>query len=594
MIHKPRLFFKSSSPKFYQKGAVVILMAFIIGLGAAAYLLKAFNASNLQAEQDKKTYQTLSEAKSALIAWAVSHPNAPGMMPWPDRNTDLDFEGDSAYDGKSDCVTTAFQSSYLLGQLPWRAQSNPCVTPHMGLGVDFRDGQGNRLWYAVSRNLVYDYENAQAPVINPGMINPPHAITPYLRQGGTESYPWLKVLDRNGNLVSDRVAAVIIAPGNPIGGQNRSASAPNASEFLDSFQIGAAVFNNRGYATPDEDFVMGDDGRKVSINDPTFAQPYNFNDKLVYITIDELMAALEKRVGDQVRSSLKSYQDANGYYPYAAHLGTSLNFDLPGEGNLQNGFLPVFPSCNYTVTSATSAALNCTQSIFDVNFLGITQVRFYLPAGDTFTNPSSGSCTKQSSNRRCYCTGTGSCSNAAMTFNCNETSCSATGVGATGDFRIRGGKLTFGSGGCDVTGNLGQFANGCPDDNNRMTCNTANGTVTSYNNGDVDFGAILPSWFKANLWQNYVYYQMTRPALAALSVGARNAEALVVTVGRPINSMPFAPSKIPIPAAQIRPSCNTLNNYLDSVENADGDTVYDATSTQRNSSYNDQNFVVVP
>lgn len=580
MIHKPRLFFKSSSPKFHQKGAVIILMAFIIGLATTAYLLKAFNVLSLQSEQNIKTYQSLKDAKQALIAWSVGHEYAPGQMPWPDRHLDA-----GVYDGSSDCVTTPFQYSYLLGQLPSMPDTSPCLDPktglnvyaglstYPGLGQEFRDAQGNRLWYAVSRNLVRDYAASTNPIINPNIVNTP-------------TYPWLQVLDRNGNLISDRVAAVILAPGDALDGQSR-AGAADASQFLDGFQIGAAVFNNRGYATPDEDFVMGDDSRNVSANDPTFVQPYNFNDKLVYITIDELMTALEKRVGEQVRSSLKTYQDANGYYPYAAHLGTSLNFDW--EGNLQNGFLPVFPGCSYTVAGAANATLSCNQSIFDANFTGITTVRFYLPSGSF--DSSTGSCTRQSSNTRCYCSGTGSCSNAAMTFSCSETSCTAAGVGATGDFRIRGGKLTFSSGGCSITTQLGQLGNGCPDNNNRTTCKTVNGAVTSYNNGDVDFGITLPMWFKTNLWQNYVYYHMTRPTSATLNVGARNTEALAVTVGRPINLAPFALSK---GAVQVRPSCNALNNYLDSVENTDGDTVYDATSTQRSSSYNDQTFAVAP
>jgi len=264
-----------------QRGMVLILIAFIIGLGAAAFMFKMFNASSLQVEQDKQTMLELNAAKQALIAWAVAHPNSPGMMPWPDRNTDLDFDGDSAYDGKSDCVTTTFQPSYLLGQLPWRAQSNPCVMPHTGLGADFRDAQGNRLWYAVSRNLIRDYQNSEYPIINPGMANPPHAVTPYLRQGGTDSYPWLKVLDRNGNLVSDRVAAVIISPGSPLDGQDRSSLAPDASQYLDTVRIGAATFKNSDAALVDEDFIMGEDSRNVSSNDASLNQPYYFNDKLV-------------------------------------------------------------------------------------------------------------------------------------------------------------------------------------------------------------------------------------------------------------------------------------------------------------------------
>lgn len=581
MVQKTKLFFKKRVPRVRQRGAVLIMIAFIIGLATAAYILKMLNTSNSQAEQDQRTYQSLKEAKQALIAWAVSHEYTPGQMPWPDRHLDA-----GVYDGSSDCVATPFQYSYLLGQLPSAADTSPCLDPNTGsniyaglstypsLGHSFRDAQGNRLWYAVSRNLVRDYATSTNPVVNPNIINVP-------------TYPWLQVLDRNGNLVSNRVAAVILAPGDALAGQSR-AGAADASQFLDSFQIGVAVFNNRGYATADEDFIMGDDSRNVSINDPTFVQPYSFNDKLAYITIDELMAAIEKRVGEQVRHSLKTYQDINGYYPYASQLGTSLNF--VGEGSLQSGFLPLFPSCNYNVTSATNVSLNCTQSLFDVNSTGVTQIRFYLPSG-TFTS-STGNCTRQSSNERCYCTGSGSCSRTGMTFSCNDAGCSALGTGATGDFRIRGGKLTFSSGGCSITTPLAKLpANGCPDSNSRVTCNSVSGSVTSYNNSDADFGATLPLWFIANQWQSYVYYRMTRPASVILSAGTQNAEAAVVTVGRPIDTAPFALSN---GAAQIRPSCNALNNYLDSIENTNGDGVYEATSILRNPNYNDQTFLVVP
>ena len=352
-----------------QRGAALIFIAFILGLGAAVYVLNTSNLDLLKAKQDAKTYQALEDAKVALISWAVSHKYTPGQMPWPDRKE----TSNPNYDGSSDCVATSFQPSYLLGQLPSLPTTSPCLDPNTGsvaytglstypsLGQDFRDAQGNRLWYAVSRNLVHDYENAEDPIINPGMINAPHAITPYLRQSGTQSYPWLRVLDRNGNLVSDRVAAVLIAPGDPIGGQDRSGVA-DPDQYLDGFRIGAANYKNSDSALVDEDFIMGEDSRNVSSNDNTFVQPYNFNDKLVYITIDELMVALEKRVGEQVRSSLKVYQDANGYYPYAAKLGATANYsgelnitsplNITANSGLTSGFLPVnHQSCSYTRTS---------------------------------------------------------------------------------------------------------------------------------------------------------------------------------------------------------------------------------------------------
>src|SRR3972149_1749447 len=151
MHYNLKKLFQPLSSSFKQRGAALIFIVFILGLGIAAYTIKVFNTASMQSQQDQKTLQTLGEAKKALIAWAVSHPNTPGQMPWPDRN------GDGDYDGNSDCVSTAFQYSYLLGQLPIVGQTNPCVSPQTGVGGDWRDAQGNRLWYAVSRNLVRSY-----------------------------------------------------------------------------------------------------------------------------------------------------------------------------------------------------------------------------------------------------------------------------------------------------------------------------------------------------------------------------------------------------------------------------------------------------
>ncbi len=589
-----------------QKGAVLILMAFIIGLGVLAYMLHAFDPARLRLEQDKKTYQTLNEAKQALIAWSVSHLYTPGQMPWPDRHLDPGI-----YDGSSDCATTAFQYSNLLGQLPSLPDTSPCLDKNNGLSVyagfstypslgqDFRDAQGNRLWYAVSRNLVRKYDAPVSdPIINPNIINAP-------------TYSWLQVLDRNGNLVSDRVAAVILAPGDALDGQNR-AGAADASQFLDGFQIGAAVFNNRGYATDDEDFIMGDDSRNVSATDPTFVQPYNFNDKLVYITIDELMAALEKRVGEQVRTSLKTYQDANGYYPYATQLGTTANLscwqNAAGTDGLREGLLPAnYQSCTYTRTTVptNSSTISCVNTIFNpAASLGVTQVRFTRTGGSNFTTTttSTGGITCARTTTTCTCsrgtdgTGTGSCSNATNSprVTCTATGCTATGTGSLGTFRTTGDKFTFRSGGCAQT----TFPNpnvvtGCANNNAQITCSGANGAAASC--GDVRFDNLLPAWFNQNQWGNFVYYRMTvprlTPALPALTAGNRNTEVIAITMGRAIDSAPFAVSR---GAAQVQPSCNTLNNYLDSVENADGNTVYDATSTLRSANYNDQNFVVAP
>lgn len=294
--------------KHKQKGAALMLMAFILALAATAYLLKSINAENLKARQDIKTAQALGAAKKALIAWAVSNPNNPGLMPYPDRN------GDGNYDDTSDCYASniKFAPYFTLGHLPLFKSDTNCVTHDSkdpsgahdltvknGLSEDFRDGAGERLWYEASSNLLHDYKsttdhsNGTPPIINASILV-------------SSKSDWLVVRDRNGAVISDRVAAVIISPGQAIGNQNRSSGIANADQYLDKIVMANGLtYQNYNYQQPTnpiQNFIIGDDMRTVARNDPTYKKqaiaPYYFNDKLIYVTIDELMAVVIKRTGN--------------------------------------------------------------------------------------------------------------------------------------------------------------------------------------------------------------------------------------------------------------------------------------------------------
>ena len=139
--------------------------------------------------------------------------------------------------------------------------------------------------------------------------------------GVTLPYPGLTVHDGSGNAVSNRVAAVIFIPGAARGAQSRPVS-PNlgaSSQYLDNLvvPIGCTApcvpgtYNN---AAMNNDFIMASEGA-------SYAETSNFNDQLVYITIDELMAAVVDRAAGEARSVLKGYGNANPYYPYTAPLG---------------------------------------------------------------------------------------------------------------------------------------------------------------------------------------------------------------------------------------------------------------------------------
>ncbi len=541
-----------------------MLMIFILGLGTAAFILKSLNTSNLQAEQNDKTYLALKEAKTALISWSAAHPFWPGIMPFPDRKE----ISNPNYDGKSDCVTNGLNVSHLLGKLPLTGDA-PCITPQQGLSVELIDSESERLWYATSINLIRTNGANSTPVINPSIANAP-------------LHPWLKVLDRNGNLISDRVAVVIIAPGAPLAGQNRSSAAPNPSEYLDSYKIGTTVYSNSDYDNDDEDFIMGEDSRNLSPLDISLAKPYYFNDKLIYITIDELMAALENRALQEARQQLKSYNLSsntlpdNRFYPYAAKLGEAGNICKDGQ---LGGLLPMQPA-SASCASNQTCSLSCST----------TQVTFTSSSPFAY-NSSSGACSDSGSS--CTCTGAGSCSTAtppAKAFICNDNGV-CTSSGATPDGSAT---FTYIPNSPDVTDITG-------------ACTGGNGSVTCTGAGDFSSPrsscsharpglANLPRWFTVGLWQNYIYYSIANGCTSAvtgckaagLTVGSRNnVDAAVIATGSVLTK---TAAKLTV---QVRPSSNVVD-YLDSIENTDNDFVYDGAGTPRNSTYNDQVIIVAP
>lgn len=555
----------------HQQGMALILMAFVVGLGAAAFMFKMFNASSLQVEQDEKTMRALGEAKAALIAWAVSHPNHPGQMPYPDRN------GDGNYDGYSDCFATnvSFSYSFLLGRLPIHGLDPNCnnhgITVSAALGADFRDATGERLWYAVSKNLVHDYNGTGSnPIINPSIVN--------------IATDWIEIVDRNGNVISNRVAAVIIAPGTSVGVQDRSSVAPDAREYLDRIVRSADGVPFKNYALPPleaNQFIMGEDIRRVGPNDTVFQKPYYFNDKLVFITADELLAALEARAASEIKNALLNYYEPAsgdrpngrgvGYFPYAANLGSSKDYacvtsNVAGVLPISN-VAPVSFTCNYSRGGGVTSA-SCT-----TGFTNITSI--VMRRNNNFTS-SSGACTH--SGRDCTCTGAGSCSRNTQVFSCTSATCAAN---FNGTVTFRGGEFSSANSRCSLSCTDAICSGAGAGNANRVTC-----ADPVFNTG----GSQLPTWITANQWYDYFYYATSRNGVQLTSGNKANIDALLVGTGRTITAPNIAVSK---GGSQLRPSC-AVNDYLDSAENADADEIFDRQSLIRTQNYNDHTYIVAP
>lgn len=549
-----------------QQGAALLLAIFIIGLAATMYIMQAFNAESIRAQRQEKTTKVLAEAKEALIAWSVNHPTLPGLMPYPDRN------GDGNYDGYSDCYASnvSFASSFAVGRLPVFMNDPNCVRQGLnvlnGIGGNWRDGSGEPLWYQVSRNLLHDYQGTGTlPSITPEILN-------------VSTVPWLVVRDSNGHLLSDRVAAVIIAPGEPVGDQDRSGNAPAAREYLDRiFMANGTLYKNYGYqdaaTNPVQEFIAGLHETAVGKNDIRYRsqslEPYHFNDRLVYVTIDELVGAIQKRTAGEIRKRLRIFHAAKGYFPYAAALGES---DNPNNGCIKgntSGSLPLASKYTCVVKSLGSTVKNneakCSFSV--VREIAFTRTSAYGAA--------SGACALQNGGKTCACSGEGTCktsSTGAVRFVCDALGACVTkatsGSVGEGNFSFR----AVGESPVQVSlpknGNQQFSVNSCEDDDKLE----------------------LPQWITDNSWQESFYYQMTNPTLlGTFSAGSKRGAAVIVDVGRAITTTPFAAKG----AAQTRPS-PLVNDYLDSLENTNADNNFDATNKSRNSNYNDQVFLISP
>lgn len=299
-----------------QRGAAFMVMLVIMIIGVITALVGALGKVTLQTALNEKNGGRLAQAKEVLLGYAVNGTGGgqrPGDLPYPDRL--LGSETPPNYDGKTDSCPTlqaAPTPTGCLGRLPW---GSPLFLSMASPSEN--DPTGFMPWYAVSGNMV----DPAGVTMNSELLN-------------TAPHTWLTVRDMNGNVLSNRVAFVIIIPGAPINGQLRPLS-PNLAgpnQYLDSITVPAGctapcVPGTYSNSNADDDYIMGDEHRWIDdpanpgkqIEDST----YNFNDKLIYVTIDELMPLIEKRIAREVKNCLDSYAAVSANkYPWAAPVST--------------------------------------------------------------------------------------------------------------------------------------------------------------------------------------------------------------------------------------------------------------------------------
>lgn len=292
-------------------------MLLLLGLGVTILLYNYSSPAKLSIERDRQTAAALAQAKAALIGYAVSvdlsGAGRPGDLPCPDRDND----------GDADAVPIC--SGAALGRLPWKTLGLP----------DLRDGDGEKLWYAVSSNFKNNPRTACAAPGDAGCLNSDTRGTITVRNPGGN------VINNGSNpdpYTPSGVIAVIIAPGRVL--QRQGAGAPqtrgctigvdcDADERCTASPVTLTPkcnpLNYLDILSGTEDNAVFTDGSSSDgfIGGDVFDAGGNLivNDRLITISYQDLMPLLERRVAREVFNCLNAYASMpqnSGRYPWAA------------------------------------------------------------------------------------------------------------------------------------------------------------------------------------------------------------------------------------------------------------------------------------
>ncbi len=322
MKHRSNFFWRSVRRK--NCGFALVLIV-ILALGAIGVLLiSKLNMGAAQMARNQSTDQVLRIASDALIAYAAgrdisSGTQKPGTLPCPDLNDDGVAE--------SSCGNSTGSTSQQnrLGRLPWKT-----------LGIsDLRDASGERLWYAVSSQ--YKATTASLIPLNSttglGTITLRNSAGTVIQDGTSSNY----YLGDAGGAV-----ALVISAGDALKRQgasvvqDRSCSGGACSPAGDPAGI---CTTSPTSATPKcnpinyLDVALGEDNADFIDNNTTRTSNGNgfiqgpitvsgtlaVNDRILAITQDQMMAAVQKRIAGEAMSCLRMYASLNrGRYPWPA------------------------------------------------------------------------------------------------------------------------------------------------------------------------------------------------------------------------------------------------------------------------------------
>ena len=276
-----------------QEGVVLLAFFAILFMAGAGVLISVLDSNAVAQRRSNNTSMALREAKESLIAYATLYAEYySATNPGPGYLPCPDSNNDGSEN--SPCAANS------LGRLP---QSITLPNGNFFALSNYNANIDEQFWYSVADN----FRRSPLGVLNSSTIS------------GT-------TLDGQG-----RIAAVIIAPGPANATQSRPSNA--SSRYLEDSNTTAPSFVSSAAVNPDM-----------------------FNDRVLAITIDEIMGPITRQVANLLKTELDAYRAANLTYPADIDF-TPANIVVAEAWFNANNW---FANANYAQVSSNEATLTFT------------------------------------------------------------------------------------------------------------------------------------------------------------------------------------------------------------------------------------------
>lgn len=245
-----------------QQGVILLAFFSILFLAAASVLISVLDSNAVEQRRSENTMQALKEAKQSLIAYAALYSDYYNPVnPGPGALPCPDTNGDGDENANCGLLT--------LGRLP---ESITLPSGELFPLSNYNTDIDEQFWYSVADN----FRRSSLGTINSTTAS-------------------LMSLDGR-----NRIAAVLMAPGPANDGQARPSN--NSNRYLEDSNTAAPDFVNS-----------------------TAVNPELFNDRVLAITVDEIMLPITRKVADILRGELDAFHAIAMRYPtdleFAAWLG---------------------------------------------------------------------------------------------------------------------------------------------------------------------------------------------------------------------------------------------------------------------------------